>query len=96
VQRRVSSEREGPVGLVVTPPPLPKSAGWIERLGVSVERLLITEQKQRWGSCTGTTIRINWRVMQAPTRLVDYVVAHEVLHRLHEHHGPKVWANLGT
>jgi predicted metal-dependent hydrolase len=40
-------------------------------------------------------LRINWRILQAPKRLVDYVVAHEVTHLIHEHHGRAFWATLG-
>jgi hypothetical protein len=32
-----------------------------------------------WGSADATgKIRFNWRIVQTPTRLIDYVVAHEL------------------
>jgi hypothetical protein len=69
---------------------------WAKKLRVTVPRVLIREPKKRWGSCHPSgIIRLNWRIIQAPTRIVDYVVAHELCHLLHEGHGRKFWAALG-
>lgn len=68
---------------------------WADRLGVSVDDVLITEQTKRWGSCANRILRINWRIIQAPRSLVGYVLAHEVTHLVHEHHGRAFWATLG-
>jgi predicted metal-dependent hydrolase len=34
-------------------------------------------------------------VVQAPSRLIDYIVAHELVHLLHADHGREIWALLG-
>jgi len=69
---------------------------WATKLDVPFPRLLIREPKKRWGSCHPSGIvRLNWRILQAPLRLVDYVVAHELCHLLHEGHGRAFWATLG-
>jgi len=35
----------------------------------------------RWAAATAAReVRLNWRLMQAPAPLIDYVVAHEVAH----------------
>jgi predicted metal-dependent hydrolase len=50
------------------------------------------------GSCNRAgDLRLNWRIMQAPMRLVDYVVAHELGHvvRGDDGHAPAFWAQLG-
>jgi predicted metal-dependent hydrolase len=71
-------------------------AHWAKELGVPVPKLLVREPKKRWGSCHPSGIvRVNWRIIQAPMRLVDYVVAHEVAHLVHEGHGRAFWAALG-
>jgi hypothetical protein len=57
--------------------------------------VLVREQEKRWGSCSRGVVRFNWRIIQAPMRLVDYVVAHEVVHLLHDAHGREFWAALG-
>jgi hypothetical protein len=37
---------------------------------------------------------VNWRILQAPRLLVDYVLAHEVAHLVHADHGPAFWRTL--
>lgn len=70
---------------------------WARMLGVPRPRVLIRGQRARWGSCDRRgVIRINWRVIQAPTRLVDYVIAHELTHLLVPGHPPAFWATLGA
>ncbi len=54
------------------------------------------DQLKRWGSCDSRgRIRLNWRIIQAPMRLVDYVVVHELVHLLHKNHTKEYWALLG-
>jgi predicted metal-dependent hydrolase len=36
-------------------------------------------------------VRLNWRIIQAPMRLVDYVVVHEVAHLVHRDHSKAYW-----
>jgi predicted metal-dependent hydrolase len=49
----------------------------------------------RWGSCTHSqTIFINWKLLQLPVRLADYVITHELAHLLVHHHGPDFWMLL--
>jgi hypothetical protein len=68
---------------------------WAQRIGVPEPKVLVREQERRWGSCSASAVRFNWRIVQAPTRLVDYVVAHELVHLLHKHHGRAFWSALG-
>ena len=69
---------------------------WRSKVGVEMPRVVISDQKRRWGSCDRTgTIRLNWRIIQAPMRLVDYVVVHELVHLRHRGHGRDYWQALG-
>lgn len=69
---------------------------WARKLDVPLPRLLIREPRKRWGSCHPSgLVRLNWRIIQAPLRLVDYVVAHELCHLRHEGHGRAFWTTLG-
>lgn len=66
------------------------------KLGVPAPRLLLRDQVRRWGSCNKHgEIRINWRIVQAPMVLVDYVLAHEAVHLEHRNHTRAYWAELG-
>jgi predicted metal-dependent hydrolase len=70
---------------------------WASKLRVDAPEIRLHEQRQRWGSCTSSgTLRLNWRIIQAPMTLVDYVVVHELVHLLHRNHGPAFWAKLGS
>lgn len=62
----------------------------------SVPKILLREQPKRWGSCDARgALRFNWRIIQAPMRLVDYVVAHELVHLVEKNHTRAFWALLG-
>ena len=64
--------------------------------GGPMPRVVIANQQKRWGSCDQNgTIRLNWRIIQAPMRLVDYVVVHELVHLRHRGHGRDYWQAVG-
>ncbi len=49
----------------------------------------------RWGSCGRRGVAFfNWRLLQLPVRLADYVIMHELTHLLEQHHGPAFWRVL--
>lgn len=59
------------------------------RAGVTVETVRVGDARSRWGSCTSEgAIRYSWRLVMAPGWVRRAVVAHEVAHRIHMHHGP--------
>ena len=71
-------------------------AAWHAKAGVPMPRVLLANQQKRWGSCDQSgTIRLNWRIIQAPMRLVDYVVVHELVHLRHRGHGRDYWQAVG-
>ncbi len=70
-------------------------SAWAKKMGIEPPAVLIREQRRRWGSCDPKgNLRFNWRIVQAPMRLVDYVVAHELVHRTHRHHTTEFWSAL--
>ena len=67
-----------------------------EQLGVQATGFRLSEAKRRWGSCgTDGVIRVHWRLIQAPSAALEYVVAHEVTHLRQRNHGPAFWRALG-
>ena len=71
-------------------------AAWHAKAGVPMPRVKLASQQKRWGSCDQAgTIRLNWRIIQAPMRLVDYVVVHELVHLRHRGHGRDYWQAVG-
>ena len=74
-----------------------RSEQWAAALRLRPSKLLIRSQAKRWGSCDKDgVIRLNWKIIQAPMRLVDYVVAHELVHLEHQDHTKAFWAKLGS
>ena len=69
-----------------------KTSRYAEILKVIPKSVSLKNYKARWGSCTITNdIIYNWKIIIAPSRIVDYVVVHELSH-IHEHnHSPSFW-----
>lgn len=72
---------------------LPARAAWYaERIGVSYGRITIRSQKTCWGSCSGKgNLNFNCLLMLAPPEIADYVVVHELCHRLEMNHSRRFW-----
>ena len=66
---------------------------WLPRLGGgAVPKVLIRDQRQRWGSCAlDGTLRFNWRVVMLEPALVDYVIVHELAHLTVRNHSADYW-----
>ena len=61
-------------------------------LGVRYNRLLISDLRVRWASCTPQdNLNFNWRILKAPTFVIDYLVVHELAHLLEANHTPRFW-----
>ena len=79
---------------------LPRLAHYCNAFGVGVPELRISQAATRWGSCARSAegqyrVSLNWRMIHFEPHLIDYVIAHEVAHIKHMHHGPRFWAAVG-
>lgn len=62
-------------------------------MGISYGRITIREQKTRWGSCSRKgNLNFNWKLMLMPEGVLDYVVVHELAHRIEMNHSKAFWA----
>jgi predicted metal-dependent hydrolase len=60
-----------------------------------VNNVKISSARTRWGSCSGKrNINIAWRLIQAPPRVIDSVIAHELVHLIHMNHSKDFYAIL--
>lgn len=67
------------------------------RLGVEVPILLLSNARSRWGSCNSKKeVRLNWRLLQAPPHIINYVVCHELAHLKQMNHSAKFWAVVAS
>lgn len=63
-----------------------------DTLGVRARRVSIRDQSSRWGSCSSNrTLSFSWRLILAPSHVLDYIVAHEVAHLVELNHSPRFW-----
>jgi predicted metal-dependent hydrolase len=57
----------------------------------------LSNARTRWGSCHANgRIRMNWRLVQAPTAWIDYVAAHEVAHLREMNHSAAFWRTVAA
>jgi len=60
--------------------------------GITISRVTVRAQKTRWGSCSARgTISLNWRLIQAPASVSDYLIIHELMHRREMNHSARYW-----
>ncbi len=61
-------------------------------LGVQVNKVMVSELKYRWGSCTpNDSLNFNWKLIKAPMFVMDYVIVHEPAHLLEQNHTTRFW-----
>ncbi len=66
-----------------------EKAGELRRRLADVQ---VKDTRSRWGSCTEDgRISFSWRLLFAPTKAFDYVVAHECAHLVHMDHSENFW-----
>jgi predicted metal-dependent hydrolase len=62
---------------------------------ISVSRVSVRNQKSRWGSCSRKgTISLNWRLIQSPSFVRDYIILHELSHRVQMNHSRDFWQEV--
>ena len=60
--------------------------------GLEVRRATIRNQRSRWGSCSGTgAIALNFRLVQMPLSVCEYVMLHELMHIRQQNHSARYW-----
>lgn len=63
-----------------------------KKLGKRINRITVRDTRSRWGSCSSTgNLSFSWRLIFAPTEVLEYVVAHEAAHLRYMNHSDKFW-----
>ena len=75
----------------------PRVRQYAEKIGVRYGRITIRLQKTRWGSCSSKgNLNFNCLLMLAPKEVQDYIIVHELCHRIEMNHSPRFWELVET
>jgi len=65
--------------------------------GLTVNRISVRNQRSRWGSCSARgVVSLNWRLVQAPEFVRDYIIIHELMHLRQMNHSARFWELVHT
>ncbi|UCH48607.1 MAG: M48 family metallopeptidase [Betaproteobacteria bacterium] len=67
-------------------------AHYASAMKLPAPKMFLSNAGTQWGSCNVKgQIRLNWRLIQAPQEIVDYVVVHELAHLTEMNHSKRFW-----
>lgn len=68
-----------------------------KRFGLTPQSIRVADFPNGWGSCGPRgNILINWHLIFAPKKVLQYVVAHELAHLRYRSHAPEFWTYLAS
>jgi predicted metal-dependent hydrolase len=76
---------------------IPRPAELAALHNIPIKRVVVRNQRSRWGSCSARgTISLNWRLIQTPPLVQDYIIIHELMHMREMNHSPRFWAHVAA
>ena len=75
---------------------IPKKVAFFSKImGVNPVSIKIGNAKSYWGCCSGSNrITFSWRLMQASSEVIDYVIVHELAHIKEHNHSKRFWSEV--
>ena len=69
-----------------------RTALYADAFNLRYKKIKLNSAKRQWGSCTSDgNLSFVWRLVMMPTRIIDYVIAHELAHLNEMNHSPAFW-----
>ena len=69
-----------------------RTAALARKTGTVAARIEVRELGFHWGACgKNGVLFFNWRLLQLPAHLIDYIIVHELVHLQEPHHSPEFW-----
>ena len=69
--------------------------GYAASRRLPVRRITVRNQRSRWGSCSRRgTVSLNWRLIQAPAFVQEYLILHELSHLKEMNHSARFWREV--
>lgn len=73
----------------------PRCLALAAETGLAVARVSVRNQRSRWGACSSRgVITLNWRLIQMPATVSDYVIFHELCHLRQPNHSRRFWREV--
>jgi predicted metal-dependent hydrolase len=65
-------------------------------LQLQFHSISVRDQSSRWGSCSRKgTLSFNWRLILLPSKVMDYLIIHELAHLQEMNHSKRFWDLVG-
>ena len=76
---------------------MPRLSYFSDKHKLKFNQVRVKEQKTLWGSCSSkNNINLNYLLIMAPMKVIDYVIVHELVHTIHKNHSAKFWQKVET
>jgi predicted metal-dependent hydrolase len=63
--------------------------------GLAIASVRVRNQQSRWGACSARgAITLNWRLLQMPPSVADYIIFHELMHLRQPNHSRRFWREV--
>lgn len=65
---------------------------YTQKYNFKINKIKISKANTRWGSCgIKNNININWKLIMADKKILDYVIIHELAHTIEHNHSKQFW-----